>query len=106
MRLRVWRFDHSISLGHIFTATIIALSIAVPLRHLGQHRRSRFSVLLTVHGLLAARQECVAEDPNERLDGEAMYRAETLGDIKATLRRIEEKVDRKADRPLPAPGNH
>jgi len=104
VRLRGWRFDRSISLGHIFTATSIALTIAVPLVIWGSTVESRLSVLQTVQGLLAARQERIAEDLKERLDREAMYRAETLGDIKATLRRIEEKVDRKADRPLPIPG--
>ena len=105
VRRHGWRFDRSISLGHIFTATSIALSIAVPLVIWGSTVESRLSVLQTVHGLLAAHQERVAEDLKERLDREAMYRAETLGDIKATLRRIEEKVDRKADRPLPASDN-
>src|SRR5690554_1550093 len=68
VRLRGWRFDRSISLGHIFTATSIALSIAVPLVIWGSTVESRLSVLQTVHGLLAAHQERVAEDLKERLD--------------------------------------
>lgn len=94
-----WRFDKTVSLGHILTA----VTIVVPVFWWGSTVESRLSVLESIQETLASQQERNVRDLADRMDRDARHAESLWRDIKGTLERIESKVDRKVDRDMYPP---
>ena len=79
----VWHLDKRVSVGHIVTTTVVAVTFIVWLNNIDK----RISVL-----------EEVAQQHAERFDRNEQRWTAELANIRRLLERIDDKLDNKADR--------
>tara|TARA_R110000787_G_scaffold15257_1_gene47079 strand:- start:196 stop:492 length:297 start_codon:yes stop_codon:yes gene_type:complete len=85
----VWHLDKRVSVGHIVTTTVVAVTFIVWLNNID----ARISVL-----------EEVAQQHAERFDRNEQRWTTELAHIRRLLERIDDKLDGKADRAARAQG--